>query len=229
MTWAKILQQLPAKFKFGFSATPWRKDELHFLMWRLLGNKNACVSRKVVEAAGRMVWPEVEIVHTDYRYPIQDPSQWTWMMSDLVRDPERNQLIEREVRKRVNGDVHALVLTGRVEHVNLLSKMLQDLAPVVLTGELSKTERAKAMKKVRAGTRLTIATTSLLGEGIDVPGWNLLFLVYPISGGPLTLQAMGRVTRPAEGKDKALVVDFVDSEVEILKAAFKKRRRLFAA
>ena len=107
--------------------------------------------------------------------------------------------------------------------------MLADLSPVLLTGELSKAERAKAMEKVRAGTRLTIATTALMGEGIDVPSWNLLFLVYPISGGPLTLQTMGRVTRPAPGKDKAVVVDFVDSGVAMLKAAFRKRRELYAA
>ncbi len=107
--------------------------------------------------------------------------------------------------------------------------MLQDLSPVVLTGELSKAERAKAMEKVRAGTRLTIATTSLMSEGIDVPSWSLLFLVYLISGGPLTLQSMGRVTRPAPGKEKALVVGFVDDGVEMLKAAFRKRQELYAA
>ena len=85
------------------------------------------------------------------------------------------------------------------------------------------------MQKVRAGTRLTIATTSLLGEGVDVPAWNLLFLVCPISGGPKTLQAMGRVARPAPGKAKAVVVDFVDDGVGMLKAAFRKRQELYAA
>ena len=45
MTWAKILQQLPAKYKYGFTATAWRKDGLRLLMWRLIGNKNATVSR----------------------------------------------------------------------------------------------------------------------------------------------------------------------------------------
>ena len=229
MTWARILQQLPAKYKFGFTASAFRKDGLRLLMWRLIGNKNASVSRKVVEAEGRMVWPDVEVVHTDYYYPIQDAAQWTRMITDLVQDPERNQLIEEEVRRRVNNQSQALILTDRIKHTNILSRMLQDLAPVLLTGELSKAERAKAMKKVRAGTRLTIATTSLMGEGVDVPGWNLLFLVCPIAGGPKTLQAMGRVARPAPGKDKAVVVDFVDGGVAMLKAAFRKRQELYAA
>ena len=228
-TWAKILQQLPARYKFGFSATCWRKDGLRLLMWRLIGNKNATVSRKVVEAEGRIVWPAVEVVHTDYYYPIQDAAQWTRMITDLVQDPERNQLIEEEVRRRVNDQSQALILTDRIKHANILSQMLQDLAPVLLTGELSTTGRAQAMKRIRAGARLTIATTHLLGEGVDVPGWNLLFLVCPIAGGPKTLQAMGRVARPAPGKDKAVVVDFVDGGVAMLKAAFRKRQELYAA
>jgi len=37
------------------------------------------------------------------------------------------------------------------------------------------------------------------------------------------------VTRPALGKEKAVVVDFVDDGVEMLKAAFRKRQELYAA
>lgn len=129
----------------------------------------------------------------------------------------------------MKGGSQALILTDRIEHANRLSQILQDLSPVLLTGELSKQERAQGMDAVRAGAQLTIATTHLLGEGIDVPGWNLLFLVCPISGGPKTLQAAGRVTRPAPGKDKAVVVDFVDSRISILRAAFRKRQELYAA
>jgi len=228
-TWAKILQQLPAKYRFGFTATAWRKDGLRFLMWRLIGNKNAKVTRQVVEATGHIVWPDLEVVHTSYYYPIQDAAEWTQMITDLVQDPERNRLIELEVRRRVDGNTQALILTDRIEHANFLSRKLEDLSPVLLTGELSTTERAKAMKKVRAGAQLTIATTHLLGEGVDVPGWNLLFLVTPISGGPKMKQAIGRVTRPAPGKERSLVIDFVDGRVPMLKASFSKRQEIYCA
>lgn len=67
-TWARVLEQLPAKFKCGFTATAWRKDQLHFLLWRLIGNK-VKVPRQVVEAEGRIVRPDVEVVQTNYYYP----------------------------------------------------------------------------------------------------------------------------------------------------------------
>ncbi len=90
-----------------------------------------------------------------------------------------------------------------------------------------KAARASGMEKVRNGARLTIATTHLLGEGVDVPGWDLLFLVSPIAGGPRTLQAIGRVARPASGKASAKVVDFLDAKVPALVSAWHRRQQVY--
>ena len=228
-TWAKILQNLPAKYRYGFSATCWRRDGLQILMRRLISSRTTIVNRQEVEKAGKLIWPSIELIHTGYQYPIQDAGEWTQMITNLVHDQERNHFIEKEVRKRVNGNTQALILTSRIQHANILSRMLEDLSPVVLTGELGKAARAKAMGRVRAGANITIGTTSLLSEGIDIPSWNLLFLATPISGGPMTKQAVGRVTRSTPGKEKALVVDFVDSRVPMLAAAYRKRQAIYHA
>lgn len=226
-TWKGILEQLPARFKYGFSATAWRKDGLHFLMWRLIGNKTAKISQSEVEEAGKIVWPEFETVPTSYYFDLDDSSRWGAMLSDLANNRTRNRLIVREVRARLGGS-RALILTDRIEHANTLSRDLVDLQPVLLTGELSKSERAQAMTRVRMGARLTIATIHLLGEGVDVPGWDLLFLVSPIAGGPRTLQAIGRVARPAPGKHSARVIDFVDGQIPALAHAAQSRQRLYS-
>jgi superfamily II DNA or RNA helicase len=151
------------------------------------------------------------------------------MIGDLSKDEARNDLIATEVRKRVTQRRRALVLTDRIEHATRLAGMLNDLRPVLLTGDVSNGDRTIGMEAVKAGARLTIATIHLLGEGVDVPGWDLLFLASPIAGGPRTLQAIGRVARPAPGKERAEVVDFVDSQVSALVSAWKQRQRLYAA
>ena len=66
------------------------------------------------------------------------------------------------------GITKALILTDRINHANHLCGLLADKLPVLLTGELTKKDRAAAMEKVRSGAHLTIATTHLLGEGVDV-------------------------------------------------------------
>ena len=232
VTWARVLQELPAKYKYGFTATAWRKDKLEFLMWRLISDRHSKVPKSEVVEAGKMVLPEIQVVTTDYWHPIEHPIEWGQMLTDLTQDPERNDLIEQEVRRRFDGAKvwiipTALILTDRIQHANTLSARLSDFSPVLLTGELTKKDRAAAMEKVRAGAQLTIATTHLLGEGVDVPGWNLLFLASPIAGGPRTLQAAGRIARPAPGKDRAVLVDFLDEQVPMLKAAFWSRQRLY--
>ena len=226
MTWARILEQMPARYKYGLTATAWRKDGMQFLMWRLIGNKSAKISRSEVQSVGNIIWPQIETVPTDYYFDLSDSSEWGAMLSDLITNSCRNRLIVRELRSRINGS-KALILTDRIEHANILAGALQDMQPVLLTGEMGKVERAQAMLRVRHGAALTIATTHLLGEGVDVPGWDLLFLVSPIAGGPRTLQAIGRVARPAPGKTRATVVDFVDTRVDALRAAAHSRQRLY--
>lgn len=225
-SYAHVLRQLPARHKYGVTATAWRKDQLQFLMWKVIGNRTAAISTGTVQAAGKIVWPRIEWVLTEYWYDAADTSEWTRMITDLVGNTDRNDLIQREVRKRI-GDSRALILTDRIDHANRLSAILADLDPVLLTGEIAKGGRSERMDLVRNGARLTIATVHLLGEGIDVPGWDLLFLVSPISGGPRTLQAMGRIARPAPGKTEAVLVDFVDARVKLLKGAALSRAKIY--
>jgi hypothetical protein len=51
--------------------------------------------------------------------------------------------------------------------------------------------------------------------------------VSPIAGGPRTLQAIGRVSRAAPGKQAATVIDFVDADVPALRGAHAQRARLY--
>lgn len=227
-TWAALLNQFPARYRYGFTATAWRKDGLESLMFRTIGKITARIETADVVSAGKIVPPEIQTVPTAFRYDLEDSSDWMQMISALVQDRPRNQLIAREVHERLMPHTRALLLSDRIDHVNVLAGLLADCNPVVLTGDLTKGARDSAMAAVRAGAPLTIATSSLLGEGVDVPGWDVLFLATPMAGGPRTLQAVGRVSRAAPGKDRATVVDFVDGDVPALSAAHEQRNRLYA-
>ncbi|MBI4474769.1 MAG: DEAD/DEAH box helicase [Acidobacteria bacterium] len=226
-TWADILNQLPAKYRYGFTATPFRKDGLQIVMFRTIGSITSKITKAEVEAAGKIIQPDIESVYTAFHFDLIAATEWSAMITAMVNDDDRNQLIAEEVRERLTPETRALILTDRVDHVNVLAGILREFTPVILTGELSESRRDTAMANVRGGARLTIATSSLLGEGVDVPGWDLLFLTTPMAGGPRTLQAVGRVSRAAPGKDRATIVDFVDSAVPVLVGAHSQRERLY--
>jgi superfamily II DNA or RNA helicase len=228
-TWAGVIRKFPAKYKYGFTATAWRKDKMEMLIWRVISPITSKVSKSEVKDAGRIVIPEIIPVPTKFWYDIADTSDWIKMISDMVENEERNWLIRDTVVRELNSrpDSKGLILSDRIDHTEILGRMLDGFNPVILNGNLKSKERRDNMAQVKEGTRLTIATTHLLGEGVDVPSWDLLFLVTPVVGGPRTVQIMGRVARPAPGKERAILYDFVDEKIGMLKTAFYARNRLY--
>jgi superfamily II DNA or RNA helicase len=55
-----------------------------------------------------------------------------------------------------------------------------------------------------------VATGPLIGEGFDLPEIGTLALATPLKFSGRLIQYIGRALRPAPGKDKAIILDFVD-------------------
>jgi superfamily II DNA or RNA helicase len=227
-TWSAVLGELSARYKYGFTATPRRKDGLDRLAELATGPIAATVSTDDVVAAGRIVRPSVEFVETAWAGRLQSTDEWTRAVTALARDAERNALVVREVYRRLrDGARRALILTDRVDHVAELAFRCEPGA-VWITGATPAGERGLLMDLVRRGSvPVTIATTGVMGEGVDVPGWDLVALATPFAAGARLTQAVGRVARAASGKTGALVVDFVDARVPILAAAARGRERAY--
>jgi len=118
-----------------------------------------------------------------------------------------------------------LVLTDRVEHAETLAALCSSTCnTVLLHGGLKAAERRKAMAHAKAGAEVTVATTGILGEGIDADAWRTLVMALPMSGrGSRLTQAIGRIMRPAEGKSAATVIDIVDEHPMALGAAKSRK------
>ena len=68
------------------------------------------------------------------------------------------------------------------------------------------------------------ATGQLIGEGFDCQELSTLFPATPIKFSGCLIQYIGRVLRPAPGKEKGRVYDYVDIRVAVLKASAPARR-----
>ena len=74
-------------------------------------------------------------------------------------------------------------------------------------GETPKDERRAAMDRFRAGTTLVLSNCALFGEGVDVPAAEGVLIWKPTRSLAAYLQMCGRVSRVADGKTHALVID----------------------
>lgn len=203
-SFAAVIAAVPTRFRYGLTATPHRRDGLHVLINRNIGATLAKITSKEVEASGGIVPASVSVIETGCRP--QSVASWQDFMKEITRNNDRNHLIAIEARKQ-SDDSPTLVLTDRVEHAKALAEIACD--SVLVHGKLPRKEREAAMEAAGSAD-LTIGTTGLLGEGLDVSRWSSVILATPISSRTKLLQAVGRVLRPHPGKKRGHVIDLVD-------------------
>jgi superfamily II DNA or RNA helicase len=232
-TFTDAVTAFDARFMLGLSATPWRRDRLSQLIFWHLGDVQHEIKSGGLVASGDVLAAEVLLRPTEFR-PYFDPvSDYARMLSELTADKPRNLQIAADVaaeHEQTRGV--CLVLSDRKAHCENLSALLKfrhGINAAVLTGDVPETQRQALTAELQAGrVKVLIATGQLIGEGFDCPQLQTLFLVTPIRFSGRLLQYLGRVLRPAPGKHRARVFDYVDVHVETLVRAARARQRVYA-
>jgi superfamily II DNA or RNA helicase len=155
------------------------------------------------------------------------------MMSELTQDDERNRLIASDIAVEVaHNQGVCLVLSDRKKHCETLQSILRFRYKIfagLLTGDVSAADRLTVLERLDQGdVKVLLATGQLVGEGFDRSDLSPLFLVTPIKFSGRVLQYLGRVLRPAPGKKKARVYDYVDVHVDVLKAMARARQKTYS-
>lgn len=225
-TFSEVLSETPALYRIGLTATPERRDGLHPMMYAVLGPTVHRVELADLKATGRVMVPRVVQVATSFRTAADD---YRDILTALTHDETRNALILDAVEAEVDAGRYGLVLSERIDHCNALATALArrrpDIPAGVITGRLSHAERGRQMVRAADGETRVIFATKLADEGLDLPHLDALFLAAPVRSPGRVLQRLGRIMRPAPGKEDAVVYDFVDEQVGILRA--QARRRLY--
>ena len=210
ITFELIVKQFFGKYILGLSATPNRKDGLEPILFQQLG-KIAYEHKKK-----RTFNNHLEIIRTDFE---SQTDNYASLINELCANEERNNLLISQIIK--HKDRKILVLTDRIEHINILEEKLlnQNIDFVSIHGSLSKKEQEEKMNLVDKKS-LILATTSYFGEGIDFPHLNTIVFATPISYYGRLVQYLGRIGR---GNQECLAIDFLDSNNAMLNSAYKKR------
>lgn len=223
-TFFDVIRLFPAKFRYGLSATLERRDGLEPMIYHAVGPAIATISREEVEGLGATVPIKVISVKTGFK-PIMINS-WNDYLDSITINSERNiGIINLAQKSKTNGAV--LILVDRVGHAQQISDMLQrrNIDHVLAHGQLAKNDREGIIERIKS-SNITIGTTGLLGEGLDVSVWSTLILASPISSEIKLLQAVGRIVRPSKWKEKALVIDLKD-DCAFAGASFNKRLAIY--
>lgn len=229
-TFHEIVGRCPARYRLGLTATPEREDGLTPLLELFLGRPLAIVSHEELVAAGVLALPDIRVVETGFTFPYFRADDYAAMMSALVADEARNDLVVGAVAADARAGHTCLVLSGRVDHCRILARRVAaaGVEAAELTGRVSKERRGELLGRARRGELRVLVATSLADEGLDLPRLSRVFLAYPSRARGRTVQRLGRLMRPHADKARPELVDFVDRKVPILRRQHLDRRRLYA-
>jgi len=231
-TFTEAVTDFDSKYMLGLSATPWRRDNLSKLIFWHLGDVHHKIDQSLLVESGDVLAAEIIVRETDFK-PYYDPvNEYSKMISELTSDDKRNRMIASDVAREVkDNNGICLVLSDRKKHCGILQALLRyrhKISSELLTGDLTGSERREVLDRLNKGdVKVLLATGQLIGEGFDRRDLSPLFLTTPIKFSGRVLQYIGRVLRPAPGKKKARVYDYVDVKVDVLKAAARARQKVY--
>ncbi|MCE5317553.1 MAG: DEAD/DEAH box helicase [Parachlamydia sp.] len=219
-TFLDVLGWFHAKYRYGLSATLGRADGLMPLIFLGMGPQIASIERKEVEKNQATVIPKVKAIDTGFKPG--DVGSWNEYLDAMATSIECNLFIF-ELAKQQKAPT--LILCDRIAHADDLDGIFtrRGVEHAFVHGKVK--DRESAMEQIKQAT-LTIGTTGLLGEGLDVPFWEVLIMASPISSEIKLMQAIGRVVRAYPGKKNALIYDLRD-DCGFSGASFKKRFEIY--
>ena len=233
-----VLSKIPARYKFGLTATPVRADGLINAMYAYIGtNPNGTFSPTYKVDRERVKTMEAEHIRIDLDYPITMRDQMQFLdsagMTDymklipfLCEKQARNEAIVENVVKCAQEGRKQIVLSLRVEHCKVLVQMLQErgINAVLCVGETPAKRREKILKQ-QIGWDVIVATYALLKEGVSIKELDTLHFCSPAKEKVLIVQCAGRIERYLEGKKQPLIYDYVDTNIPYCEKAYTQRRR----
>ncbi len=210
-TFATVLNQFYARYRFGVTGTVERKDGRHKITKQIIG---PVVAKTLVEA----LTPLVLVKDTGIKLK-RDPKMWVYKMKALCDSKPRNDMIVQRCLKDVKAGHSVVIPLIFTKHIHQIVREINEAAESPIAeafvgggAEKHKEVRRKILARAKSGeTKVIVGTRSLLQLGLNVPKWSAMMEVIPISNKPNLLQETSRVRTPLEGKRRPIVRLFYDS------------------
>jgi len=219
-TWEAVINRCPARYRFGFTASPTRADgmdvALHFIIGPIIHRQkfSSPVKLKVVP------------VKTNFKCVYRGAFDWSHLLDELVSDDERNLQIADTIGTEFARGNTVLVLSRRIEHLRSIAELVE--CPVeILTGQRSRADRKRILSDFRSGKLRVLLATQLADEALDVPRLNRVCLIHPGKHEGRIIQQVGRAIRKHPDKQDAIIYDFVDDRMTVLRNQWRQRKRTY--
>ena len=237
-----ILNNIPARYKFGLTATPSRSDDLIKTMYVYLGTDKLGelkptyqVPKEVVKTiTAKQIRIDLDTNFDEERKKEfflnnkkkNEQIDYTKLIDNLSSDHKRTNRIIENVLLCSLENRKQIILCNRVEHINEFAQKLREkgINAVAVSGKTKEKERTEIMNKETNSWSVLCATYSLLKEGTDLPALDTIHLATPLVSKSTIVQSIGRIERYCANKKEPIAYDYVDYKLPYLEIAFMRRK-----
>ena len=215
-----VLNSCPAYYRFGFTASPTRADGMHPTMKFIIG---PIIHRQKFSSTVPL---RVHVVKTTFYARYRHRNDWSPLLNSLISDEGRNKQIAGIVDREIKADNSVLVLSRRIEHLELIQQAMKGKS-AILTAKIPQKKRNQILHDFKRGKIQCVLSTQLADEALDVPRLNRVLLVHPGKHEGRLIQQIGRALRTHTEKKDAVIYDFVDGRVGVLRRQWSERKRTY--
>jgi len=206
-----------ARRKYGFSGTNFREDGADILLEAVCGKIIVEVTSSELIKQKFLVEPEIHFI-TVPKKEFKDDTYPKVYKEYIVENEERNNLIVKATAKLVEMGHNVLLLIKNLKHGRVLLELLENQYPTYfIKGETEAEDRIVIKKQFEEGTIKVLIASSILDQGVNLPSISALVLCGGGKSAGRTIQRIGRVLRPFPGKEKAIIIDFIDQAPHLLR------------
>lgn len=213
-TFLNTIKRLKAKYLYGLSATPKRKDQKEFALYNYIGPIVYTITDKELENFGRSVPVKVQYVTTNLKINFKQINEdWVALTRIIATDIKRNYLIMETAIKDVENDRFPMILCHRKKHALFLKQKLEarGYRTGLLISDVSKDKRNDYKRLALQGELdIFVCMDKIAGEGLDIPVLDTIHLTFPINNESNLKQYIGRIRRVYKDKLFGLVYIYKD-------------------
>jgi superfamily II DNA or RNA helicase len=217
----RVLQEIPAYYRYGFSATPDRRTGDRLLLEAAYGHVETKVSMAELTQAGYLAPITVRVKEVQTKIPKGSASWQEVYEIGIVQHEERNRLVAEAVAELRAEGRQVLVDVDQIEHLTQLH--IPDSTSV--TGEMDAQTRGRIYDRFKKG-EIPVLVGTVLREGLDLPAVGAVVLAGGKKSQVQILQQIGRGLRTSAGKQNCIVVDFNDNQHGLLLEHSQTRLKL---
>uniref|UniRef100_A0A6M3ILV0 Putative helicase n=1 Tax=viral metagenome TaxID=1070528 RepID=A0A6M3ILV0_9ZZZZ len=209
----KILTQLLAPVRIGVSATLPENEINRLYLEGLLGPVIEEMKIQDGVKLDLLAKPKLRLISVPENSTNQDLTRYSDIYdAKIVNSRTRNRLVINAALEYVDEGKTVLILVTKVEHGKNLSSMGKLIGQDIpfIWGDVDSQERMRLKAGLDKREIKIIVANNVWKRGINVPSLDVLINAAGEKSSSATEQRKGRGLRKFEGKEAAILVDFLD-------------------